>query len=570
MTFLPVIARELRRRSRRRLTYWTRVGVALGAVLVAIPPFISSDLWGSANPADTGEEAFNSIVAVLFVICAAACLITADAIGQERRDGTLGLLILTKVRGVDLLLGKLGSGGIAALGALATCMPVLMLPVLAGGVTGGEAFRKGLALMSTLSFALALGLLSSASRTERFKAARLAVAGSVCFTMVPWLVWLVASQSALWATGVSPLVLTVCAGDSEYRREPEFFWWSLSMVNAMACMFLLVAAVRMRRSWSDKEEDFGLAPSGTIRPVPLPKRWRFREAEFTEPITWLVSHQKGFRLLPWWAVLIFALYLGISWMSVQGWVDLSQSVFWLVYAVASAGTDALLAIAASQFFLESRRSGQLEALLTTPAGTMLMASHWQALRKRLRWPVLFLLGIILLHTTGLLYVVGSQSLSGSELWWGLQFPVSWALDAASTLAEVATACWLGMWLALRGEGRLGIAGWAAILGTGIPFLFRLGLWLTVEPALTEKFQVLGSLWPWILTEWVGALLALLYFWCLCRFGKRRVSLELRGIERPRRTILRQTGSVLREFIGWKTERPPRPAVERRRASVNVS
>jgi ABC-type transport system involved in multi-copper enzyme maturation permease subunit len=569
MTFLPVIGRELRRRSRRRLTYWTRVGVALGGVLVAIPPFISSDFLGSASPTDTGAEVFNSIVAAMFVVCAAACLVTADVIGQERRDGTLGLLILARVRGLDLLLGKLGSAGIAGLGALATFLPVLMLPVLAGGVTGGEAFRKGLALLSTLIFALALGLFASACRNERFQAARLAVGSCVCLMIVPWLFLLVMPPAVNLITGISPLVLTIMASDSEYQAGPEFYWSALGMVNLLALMFLIVAAVRIRRTWVDKEEGVRVVEISMVRPVPLPKRWRFRGAAFSDPVAWLVSYQRGFRLLPWWAALIFTIYLSVSWMSAEGTVDLSASMYWLLYAVASAGTDALLAIAAGQFFLDSRRSGQLEVLLTTPAGTTLMKSHWRALRKRLRWPVLFLVVTILLHTTAILRSVSQSWISGGgETSWGFEFPVSWALDAAGTLAEVGTACWLGMWLALRGEGRLGIAGWAAMLATGVPFLFRLGLWLGVEPALTEKMQSWGWFWPWIFTEWMGALLAVTYYWCLYRFAKDRVSLALRGVEQTTPGILKQAGSVLRGLFGWSTEQPERRGMEGRRAEAN--
>src|SRR5262245_10381843 len=124
MTFLPVIERELRRRSRRRLTYWSRVGVALGGLLVAIPPLLSSDLLGSVDSTEAAQQIFNGLVVALFLLCAASCLLTADAIGQERRDGTLGLLMLTRVRGVDLLLGKLGSCGISALGAVAAFLPI--------------------------------------------------------------------------------------------------------------------------------------------------------------------------------------------------------------------------------------------------------------------------------------------------------------------------------------------------------------------------------------------------------------------------------------------------------------
>ena len=53
------------------------------------------------------------------------------------------MLLLTRVGAFDVLMGKLGSAGLTSLCALVAFLPVLMIPVLAGGVTGGEVFRKG-------------------------------------------------------------------------------------------------------------------------------------------------------------------------------------------------------------------------------------------------------------------------------------------------------------------------------------------------------------------------------------------------------------------------------------------
>ena len=100
---------------------------------------------------------FDGVIGVAFLLSCSACLVTADLISAERREGTLGLLFLTRIKRLDVLLGKLGSVGITSLCALVAFLPVLMIPVLAGGVTGGEAFRKGLALFGTLWFALAAG-----------------------------------------------------------------------------------------------------------------------------------------------------------------------------------------------------------------------------------------------------------------------------------------------------------------------------------------------------------------------------------------------------------------------------
>src|SRR5205823_5474125 len=114
--------------------------------------------------------------------------------------------------------------------------------------------------------------------------------------------------------------------------------------------------------------------------------------------------------------------------------------------------------------------------------------------------------------------------------------------------EVGTACWVGMWLALRGEGRLAIAGWAAAIGTGVPFLFRLGLWLGVEPTLNQKLEGWGWFWPWIFGEWLGALLAIAFYLWVYRFAKRRVALELQGAEWAPRKALTATAWSLRAFF----------------------
>src|SRR5262249_13870820 len=147
---------------------------------------------------------------------------------------------------------------------------------------------------------LAIGLFASASRAERFRAVRLAITGYMLFAIIPWLLSMILDSAKL-LSGVSPLVLMLAAADDKYQSGPESYWTSLGMVNALAWMFLLLAAVRLRRNWVDRAQGICVVEAQTIRPVPLPKRWRFRGADLSDPIAWLVSHQHGIRLLPWWA-----------------------------------------------------------------------------------------------------------------------------------------------------------------------------------------------------------------------------------------------------------------------------
>src|SRR5437867_7526419 len=103
MTLLPVIERELRVRARNRATYWTRFAAALLGTLICLPPLMLSGPFSSSVV--TGKSVFNGVWGAAFILCCFACLFTADVISAERREGTLGLLFLTRVRTLDVLLG---------------------------------------------------------------------------------------------------------------------------------------------------------------------------------------------------------------------------------------------------------------------------------------------------------------------------------------------------------------------------------------------------------------------------------------------------------------------------------
>ena len=116
MTILPILERELRIRARSRATYWSRFAVGLVGALVLLPQLMWA--WPLGAPGGMGRSLLNAFVSAAFLGSCAACLLTADVISWERREGTLGLLLLTRVRAFDVLVGKLGSAGLSSLSAL--------------------------------------------------------------------------------------------------------------------------------------------------------------------------------------------------------------------------------------------------------------------------------------------------------------------------------------------------------------------------------------------------------------------------------------------------------------------
>src|SRR5258705_2983654 len=118
MTVFPVIVRDLRAQSRQPVTYWLRV-LAAGAV-VGIFGFLlhrmpTAQIWmmastympAGANPfSEYGAVLFGQLNATLFVCNALlAPMLTADCISREKREGTLGLLFLTRLSAAGIVIG---------------------------------------------------------------------------------------------------------------------------------------------------------------------------------------------------------------------------------------------------------------------------------------------------------------------------------------------------------------------------------------------------------------------------------------------------------------------------------
>ncbi|MEY2430102.1 MAG: hypothetical protein QOJ40_2987, partial [Verrucomicrobiota bacterium] len=98
MNLVPVIDRELRMRARQGVTYWTRCAVAAMATMVGVQELVLSS---ALNPTSIGVATFRAVSWVGFLVACISALVTADCISRERRDGTLGLLLLTELKSFE-------------------------------------------------------------------------------------------------------------------------------------------------------------------------------------------------------------------------------------------------------------------------------------------------------------------------------------------------------------------------------------------------------------------------------------------------------------------------------------
>src|ERR1035441_6618819 len=158
MNVLPVIARELRASARQPFTYYVRV---LGATAL----LLASLLFGVYQGFEIGmgRRLFGGLPCTLFgAIWLPVPMLTADCISRERREGTLGLLFLTPLKGTDIVVAKGLAQGLRALTLGLAVVPVLGIPFLLGGVSRTEALMSVVVNANAMIWALAAGLLASA------------------------------------------------------------------------------------------------------------------------------------------------------------------------------------------------------------------------------------------------------------------------------------------------------------------------------------------------------------------------------------------------------------------------
>src|SRR5438034_7974520 len=152
MRFLPIVGRELRVAARRRGTYWLRSGVALGVVIAATFIFLMSL---RDPPREVGPIIFYVLTGASLLYCLLAGLrSTADCLSEEKREGTLGLLFLTDLKGYDIVLGKLACTSLKSFYGMLAVFPVLAISLLLGGVAPGEFWRVMLVAVNNLFFSL--------------------------------------------------------------------------------------------------------------------------------------------------------------------------------------------------------------------------------------------------------------------------------------------------------------------------------------------------------------------------------------------------------------------------------
>jgi ABC-type transport system involved in cytochrome c biogenesis permease component len=238
MTFLPIVERELRAASRRRNSYWTRSYIALAATAVG------SWFYGFSvrlPPQQVAQYTFIGLSVLALAYClVSGRLFTADCLSGEKREGTLGLLFLTDLKGYDVVFGKLAANSLRGFYGLLATLPVLAIPLLMGGVTQGEFWRMMLVLVNTFFLSAGVGILASAISREAPRAF------GANFTLLLLLIAVPPACAGMiylsTARQFIPMLLYSCpvyslwlCFDANYRLSGvSYFWYSFGVIHALS------------------------------------------------------------------------------------------------------------------------------------------------------------------------------------------------------------------------------------------------------------------------------------------------------------------------------------------------
>ncbi len=379
MTFLPVVERELRVAARKRSTFWVRIAAAIVALIIATG-FLALQ-FGIRN---VGRGLFAVLTWLsLFAVLSAGLFFTSDCLSEEKREGTIGFLFLTDLRGYDVVLGKLLATSLRGFYSLLAVLPILAMTLMMGGVTGAQFWKTALALVNALFLSLATGLFVSALSRDSQKA----MAGTLALVLLLALSGpLLGLLPAMMGGKFNPFLSLTSPGyvfvtGSAWGTTP--FWTALVVNQIIGWALLGLSCALLPRTWQQKTEMSGSSPKG----VDPGRAARRRKILSINPVMWLASRERWPAAVIWTLAILTVLAALLTLANAT-----ASSGAWVLWSYLGGAATLILYLAvtshASRFFIETHRSGLIELLLATPiTAKQIVHGQWRALVRMFGAPL---------------------------------------------------------------------------------------------------------------------------------------------------------------------------------------
>ncbi len=347
----PILHREFLVRSRRRATFHLRLVTAGFALLIAslvlgLPFLIGGQVQQS------GALVFQSCANLLWFFCMFEGIrVSFDCLSSERRDGTIGLLFLTRMSGWEVVLGKLASGFISSFYNLLAALPVLGLMILLGGVGLGEFARVCLALVTILTSVISVGVLISA----RSLAAGRALSG-MCLLLVFWEIAAIFVKAKWMLVLPSPRNVFDGAFESQFSFGAGDFWGTTLILLILSVASGVAAGRMLEKKWRQGTELKAGRRSGGGPWARLFGLHAFTQVGERHPIRWLLLRRSGLRFVKPLAIVGAILAVSLAFVLPLGF-GIGGFFSWIILGVAI--------VEGSRLMVGSEGDTCLELVLTT-------------------------------------------------------------------------------------------------------------------------------------------------------------------------------------------------------------
>jgi ABC-type transport system involved in multi-copper enzyme maturation permease subunit len=456
MTLLPIVQRELRVAARKRSTFWLRVIAAVVALILGTGWLLMfAAMGGGRQPMFSAGKILFGILTWMGLVCVlfTGLFFTSDCISEEKRDGTLGLLFLTDLRGYDVIAGKLFANSVRGFFALLAVFPVLGLTLLMGGVTLEQFTLTCVALTNALIFSLMAGVVISvfgreapAVLSRTFLLLLFVVfAGPGGDRLSTWVHG--ASREPFWSY-TSPGYLFLLAG------QPSRGFWAGLLVNQVSIWVLFALSCRfVPRVWQSGSRKAGNVAKGwsyRLKYGSPTRRLAIRRRLLGKnPVLWLTCRERWQSVAAWTVAVLSAAGFGLALgMPTGAWFAAS-------YVVGALSLVLYLWVASysSRLFSEARRTGITELLLVGPLNEQkIVEGQWFGLLRLFGAPVLVIVAVSVGTTVmgqGVYRQMFNQVGINQTIPIMALYIAGSATAVLTTLGNLTALAWVGMWMGLN-------------------------------------------------------------------------------------------------------------------------
>lgn len=487
----PLVERELRVALRKRQPIMGRWLTALaGCALTGLFLVLAGRLAGGPP---WGVPLFELLLLIAVSAILRAHRWSTGVLAEERRQQTLGLMVLAGLKPREILLGKLAGTAVVSFYDLLAILPLFALTFLGGGVSLSLLLATLACLPCLFLFTLSVSLLGSACCRDE-GAARSAALGFAALVCLPAPLLYAAGLHLSGWPKVGPEWLRLCpasglamvAGVFRFGSWREF-WLNSAVTIVWSLLALAATGMILERCWREAPGPGARAGyrERLTRWLHGSAAWRRRLArEWLDwnPFAWLAARD---RLPVWLAWLagpgLGGVLLALTWF---GWSVSRQwplvATFYFIALAMHASLESVINYAASRCLSQERRAGTLELLLTTPlAEEEIVQGQFAAVRRLVQpavWTMAGLDAAMLLAGLGLHRWTPLTLAEYLVLWLGF-----WSLGVRRPFDRTVLAMWVGLnsgrpvlRLAandpLRGASRLLV--WVLIFPVGLRNLWR--------------------------------------------------------------------------------------------------